>query len=132
MSIIFSSKFLFGHPYKINPVVDQWNLQAPFLAWFLSWKIYSECTTLQRIINVYFTMKNTKNLERISSADRITCFLTYYKHHLFMIIHALSTFTRCWIFTTMYAMENESEKNNIQIVLFKIVTHNISDYFRLT
>ena len=57
---------------------------------------------------------------------------TYYKHHLFMIIHALSTFTRCRIFTTMYAMENESGKNNNQIVLFKIVAHNISDYFRLT
>ena len=23
ISIIFSSKFLFGHPYKINPIVDQ-------------------------------------------------------------------------------------------------------------
>jgi hypothetical protein len=62
-------------PYKINPVVDQCDLQASFLAWFLSWKVYSECTTLQGIIIVYFTMKNTKNLERKSSADRITCFL---------------------------------------------------------
>ena len=78
ISIIFSSKFLFGHPYKINPVVDQWDLQAPFLAWFLSWKIYSECTTLQGIIIVCFTMKNTKNLERKSSADRIMCFLPLY------------------------------------------------------
>jgi hypothetical protein len=32
----------------------------------------------------------------------------------------------------LHAMENESEKNNNQIVLFKTVTHNISDYFRLT
>jgi hypothetical protein len=31
----------------------------------------------------------------------------------------------------LHAMENESEKNNNQIVLFKTVTHNISDYFRL-
>jgi hypothetical protein len=29
----------------------------------------------QGIIIVYFTMKNRKNLERKSSADRITCFL---------------------------------------------------------
>ena len=63
-------------------VVDQWDLQAPFLAWFLSWKIYSECTTLQGIIIVYFTMKNTKNLERKSSADRITCFLPLYYNPL--------------------------------------------------
>jgi hypothetical protein len=28
--IIFSSKFLFSHPYKINPVVDEWDLQVPF------------------------------------------------------------------------------------------------------
>ena len=75
ISIIFSSNFLFGHPYKINPVVDQWDLQAPFLAWFLSWKIYSECPPLQGIISVYFTMNNAQNLERKSSADRITCFL---------------------------------------------------------
>jgi hypothetical protein len=34
-----------------------------------------KCTTLQGIIIVYFTMKNEKNLERKSSADRITCFL---------------------------------------------------------
>jgi hypothetical protein len=34
-----------------------------------------ECTTLQRIIIVYFTMNNAKNLERKSSEDRITCFL---------------------------------------------------------
>ena len=54
------------------------SIQAPFLAWFLSWKIYSECTTLQGIIIVYFTMKNTKNLKRKSSADRITCFLPLY------------------------------------------------------
>jgi hypothetical protein len=27
----------------------------------------------------------------------------------------------------LHAMENESEKNNNQIVLFKTVTHNISD-----
>ena len=53
-----------------------------FLAWFLSWKIYSECTTLQGIIIVYFTMKNTKNLERKSSADRITCFLPLYYNPL--------------------------------------------------
>jgi hypothetical protein len=59
--------------YKINPVVDQWDLQAPFLAWFLSWKIYSECTTLQGIIIVYFTMNNAQNLERKSSEDRIAC-----------------------------------------------------------
>ena len=32
----------------------------------------------------------------------------------------------------LHAMENESEENNNQIVLFKTVTHNISDYFRLT
>ena len=32
----------------------------------------------------------------------------------------------------LHAMENESEKNNNQIVLFKTVTHNISDYFHLT
>ena len=32
----------------------------------------------------------------------------------------------------LHAIENESEKNNNQIVLFKTVTHNISDYFRLT
>jgi hypothetical protein len=29
-------------------------------------------------------------------------------------------------------MENESEKNNKQIVLFKAVTHNILDDFSLT
>jgi len=34
---------------KTNPVVDQWDLQAQFLAWFITWKIYSECTTLHRI-----------------------------------------------------------------------------------
>ena len=32
----------------------------------------------------------------------------------------------------LHAMENESGKNNNQIVLFKTVTHDISDYFRLT
>ena len=32
----------------------------------------------------------------------------------------------------LHAMENEGEKNNNQIVLFKTVTHTISDYFRLT
>ena len=32
----------------------------------------------------------------------------------------------------LHAIENESEKNNNQIVLFKTVTHNVSDYFRLT
>ena len=57
---------------------------------------------------------------------------TYYKHHLFMINFVLSTFTRYLIFTTLYAIEKESEKNNKQIVGFKNVTHNISDYFRLT
>jgi ABC-type uncharacterized transport system permease subunit len=49
-----------------------------------------------------------------------------------MINFVLSTFTRYLIFTTLYAMEKESEKNNKQIVVFKNVTHNISDYFRLT
>jgi hypothetical protein len=43
----------------------------------------------------------------------------------------LSTFTRYLIFTTLYAMENESEKNNKQIILFKTATRTISDYFRL-
>jgi hypothetical protein len=45
-----------------------------------------------------FTVINTKVTE-----------FTYYKHHLFMIKCVLSTFTRCWIFTTLYAMENENE-----------------------
>jgi len=49
-----------------------------------------------------FTVNNTK----------VTKF-TYYKHHLFMIDFALSTFTRYLIFTTLYAMENESEKKII-------------------
>jgi hypothetical protein len=50
-----------------------------------------------------------------------------------MINFVLSTFTRYLIFTTLYAVEKESEKkNNKQIVVFKNVTHNISDYFRLT
>ena len=83
---MFKLKFLFGHPYKINPVVDQCDLQAPFLAWFLSWKIYYGCTTLQGIIIVYFTMKNTKNLERKSSADRITCFLPLYYNPLCLLM----------------------------------------------
>jgi hypothetical protein len=43
-----------------------------------------------------------------------------------MIIHALSTFTRCWIFTTMYAMENESGKNNNQIQVLILSEHNHS------
>jgi len=51
-----------------------------------------------------FTVNNTKVTE-----------FTYYKHHLFMIgcifNTVLSTFTRYLIFTTsLYAMENESEK----------------------
>ena len=63
---------------------------------------------------------------------KVTAF-TYYRHHLFMINFVLSTFTRYLIFTTLYAVEKESEKkNNKQIVVFKNVTHNISDYFRLT
>jgi hypothetical protein len=33
---------------------------------------------------------------------------------------------------SLHAMENESGKNNNQIVLFKTVTHTISDYFCLT
>ena len=68
-----------------------------------------------------FTVNNTK----------LTGF-TYYKHHLFMIEFILSTFRRYLIFTTLYAVENESEKNNKQIVLFKAVAHNILDDFSLT
>ena len=48
-----------------------------------------------------------------------------------MIEFILSTFTRYLIFTTLYAVENESEKKyNKQIVLLKAVTRNILDYFR--
>jgi hypothetical protein len=45
-------------------------------------EIKIECTTLQGIIIVYFTMKNAINLERKSSADRITCFLPLYYNPL--------------------------------------------------
>jgi hypothetical protein len=38
---------------------------------------------------------------------------TYYEHHLFMINFVLSTFTRYLIFTTLYAVEKESEKKII-------------------
>ena len=57
-----------------------------------------------------FTVNNTKVTE-----------FTYYEHHLFMINFVLSTFTRYLIFTTLYAMENESEKKeaNTNVVLFK-------------
>jgi hypothetical protein len=42
-----------------------------------------------------------------------------------------SIFTRCCIFTLLYVMENESEKSwNNQIVLLKILKHNISDFFQ--
>jgi hypothetical protein len=48
-----------------------------------------------------------------------------------MIDFVLSTFTRYLFFTTLYEMENESEKNNKQIILLKAATRTISDYFRL-
>jgi hypothetical protein len=46
-----------------------------------------------------FTVNDTKVTE-----------FTYYKHQLFMINFVLSTFTRYLMLTTLYAMENESEK----------------------
>ena len=49
-----------------------------------------------------FTVNDTKVTE-----------FTYYKHQLFMINFVLSTFTRYLMLTTLYAMENESEKKKI-------------------
>jgi F0F1-type ATP synthase membrane subunit a len=71
----------------------------------------------------------TKNIQHVSTVNNIKVMkFTYYKHHSFM-----STFTGCWIYTTLYVMEKRKwKKNNNQIVLFKTIKHNISDDFYLT
>ena len=66
-----------------------------------------------------FTWKKHRHLtDGPLNNTKVTEF-TYYKHHLFIINFVLSTFTRYLMLTTLYAMENESEKKNRQIVLFK-------------
>jgi len=72
--------------------------QCLSITWY-GWK-YAHGSQLQSYdTRRVFTVNNTKVTE-----------FTYYEHHLFMINFVLSTFTRYLIFTTLYAMENESEK----------------------